>query len=152
MKRMIVDPQMCFFPEMEVAFPQDRCPGDWVIWADIAVPPDYDFPGYECSTLGQFRNKKTGRALYGTLARTGYQNIGLVKNGKQLWRQVHVVIATVFLPKPDAPTRLQVGHINGMPTDNRVVNLTWCTQPENSRHGWLLRGIRNRQKAMAGLV
>jgi hypothetical protein len=150
---MIVDPQAYMFPEMEVAFPPDRSPHDWVVWADINVPPDYDFPGYECSTLGQFRNKKTRRLLFGTPARGGYyQNIGLVKEGKQLWRQAHIVIATVFLPKPISLKRLEVGHLNGIGTDNRVVNLCWCTRKENSLHGWVLRGIRLRQEAVAALA
>lgn len=148
---MIVDPQMYIFPEMEISFPPDRCAGDWVIWADINVPPHYDFPGYEVSTMGQFRNKKTKRQLFGKFDGE-YISFGPIKNGKQEWRQAHIVVATVFLPKPISLKRLEVGHLNGIGTDNRVVNLCWCTRKENSLHGWLLRRIRQRKEAMVALA
>lgn len=68
-----------------------------------------------------------------TLSR-GYLRLGLCKNGKIHRFQVHRLVALSFILNPE--NKSQVNHINGIKTDNRVVNLEWATQSENMKHAF----------------
>lgn len=66
--------------------------------------------------------------------RKGYLFVNLCKGGEIINKNVHRIVAEAFLPNPnDLP---QVNHINGIKTDNRVVNLEWCTASQNKKHSW----------------
>ena len=58
-------------------------------------------------------------------------------NGKAEF--IHRIVASVFLPPP-REEQTQVNHINGMPSDNRAVNLEWCTAGENLQHSYDVLG------------
>lgn len=47
---------------------------------------------------------------------------------------IHRLVARAFIPTDDYA--LVVNHINGDRLDNRVENLEWCTQKQNSEHAW----------------
>lgn len=92
-----------------------------------------EFPKYEVSSFGRFRNKQTGRYMRVFKHENGYQHIGLVKNGKQLPRLVHRLVAQTFLEQPSSK-HSDVNHKNKIRDDNRLANLEWSTRSQNNKH------------------
>lgn len=65
----------------------------------------------------------------------GYHEVNLSKNGVSKSFKVHRLVALTFI-KNDCIEKNQINHKNGIKTDNRVENLEWVTNKENSEHSW----------------
>jgi hypothetical protein len=63
------------------------------------------FPLYEASTFGRFRRKYDCKIIGGTVSHNGYLHVGFMKNGKQITKLSHRIIAETFLPK--SPARIE---------------------------------------------
>lgn len=63
---------------------------------------------------------------------TGYKLINLSKNGKATSFRVHRLVADHFIPNVD--NKPFVNHLDGDKTNNKVENLEWATEKENSEH------------------
>jgi hypothetical protein len=85
------------------------------------------------------------RILRQHLGKRGYYVVNLSGHGKVRQRTVHSLVLEAFVgPRPDG---MEVRHLNGIRTDNRLCNLAYGTSMENNRdrnlHGTSNRGTRN---------
>lgn len=75
----------------------------------------------------------------------GYLGLSLRRNGKGHHQLVHVLVLRAF--RGNAPPSMECAHENGIPTDNRLENLSWKTkkanQADRARHGTHNRGERH---------
>lgn len=76
------------------------------------------------------------------LSKDGYYRVGLTKNKKQTYFQVHRLVAEAFIPNPDELP--QVNHKDENKLNNCVENLEWCTSKYNANYG--TRNERQRKK------
>lgn len=103
------------------------------IWKDIK-----GFEGlYKISNTGKilslkYKNGRKPTLKKPNLCKEGYYVINLCKDYKNKICRVHRLIAEAFIPNPE--NKPQVDHINAVRTDNRIENLRWVTNFENSRN------------------
>ena len=75
---------------------------------------------------------RSEKQLKPRLRKTGYFYVSLRKDGKTTDCTIHRLVAKTFLDKIDG---LDVNHINGNRTDNRLVNLELVSRSQNLLHG-----------------
>ena len=102
-----------------------------------------DYPNYSISSLGVIRNDTTKRIMKLKQDTKGYLIIGLTKDGIQKCFKHHQLIGLHFIPNPE--NYLQIDHINGDPSDNRLVNLRNATRTLNQEN--IRRAINNKQNS-----
>lgn len=97
------------------------------IWKDVV--------GYEgayivsnAGNVKRVKAKGTNERLVAKVPdRDGYIKVHLSRNGKAKKAILHRLVASAFI----GPSKLEVDHINGIKTDNRVENLEYVTSREN---------------------
>lgn len=111
------------------------------IWKDIA-----GYEGlYQVSNMGKVKRLPSGKRIRkntkninGKILQSfivgGYLRVGLCRNGKKQLIFVHRLVAIAFIPNHD--NKPIINHKNGIKTDNRSVNIEWCTYAENNRHAF----------------
>jgi len=92
--------------------------------------PIVGFPGYKVSDKGTVLGKRD-KPLACNLC-SGYLHTGLRKDGKQIFKNVHRLVAIAFLPNPD--NLPQVNHKDEVKTNNNKDNLEWCTRQYNQEY------------------
>ena len=99
---------------------------------------------YEVSSMGNVRSVDRhlmlgkqycllkGKPIKPYLTPKGYLMVDLCKNSQRTHYLVHRLVANAFIPNQNnLPC---IDHINTIKTDNRVENLRWCTNKENSNN------------------
>ena len=99
--------------------------------------PVVGFEGrYVVSNIGNVKSlnyNKTGKIKQlHTYFHIGYEWVGLSKNGFKKQYAIHRLVAEAFIPNPY--NKPQVDHINTIRHDNRVENLRWVTNKENTNN------------------
>ena len=91
---------------------------------------------YTIDSFGRVFSKKRNRFYYGRTSKNGYMYIALSDeegSKKQLFA-IHRLVALHFLKKIDK--KIQVNHIDGIKTNNLLINLEWVTASENVQHSY----------------
>jgi len=97
------------------------------IWKDIEGYED----SYRVSDLGRVFSIRSDILLKPNINSSGYHQVCL--RGSYL--TIHRLVLETFDPVEDMGS-LQGNHLNMIKTDNRFINLDWCTNLENQRHSW----------------
>jgi hypothetical protein len=93
---------------------------------------------YEVSTDGRVRvsdYRGTGKKRIRRLQNSnrGYKRVILTNGNIKKYELVHRLVAMAFIPNPE--NKETVNHKNEIKYDNRLINLEWMTQKENTNYG-----------------
>lgn len=108
-----------------------------------------DFPNYLITLDGRVFSMITMKFLKPNSTTTGYLSAQLYdKLGGSRRRLIHRLVAKAYLPNEE--NKAQVNHINGIKSDNCVLNLEWNTSSENNRHAFRtgLRFVDDKRRQM----
>jgi hypothetical protein len=103
---------------------------------------------YEVSNLGRVKSLpkaqfKTEKILKPYInPRNGYCYVGLHKNNKGIGTRIHCIVMNAFNPvekKPGYDPEYTIDHLDGDRTNNRLDNLEWCSQAENTQRALKVR-------------
>jgi hypothetical protein len=120
------------------------------IWKKVVLDRGLSSDHYEVSNLGRvkslqrFRKGKFGsnvsvnERILKPLNVYGYHNVNICIESVCYYFRVHRLVALAFLENYE--NKPAVNHINGIRNDNRLVNLEWVTNKENTIHSFNILG------------
>ena len=91
---------------------------------------------YEVSDLGRIKSlrRRKPKILSGDVSKEGYRRVWLLREKTNVAR----IVLRAFVGK--LPKEQEVNHKNGKPSDNRLVNIEYCTRSENLKHSFDILG------------
>jgi hypothetical protein len=117
------------------------------IWKPVVGRENF----YSVSSLGRLRSEYSTlrhppRMLSGYIDAAGYVRFALVKPKPRTEFLHHIVAAAFIGPRPD---RMEVNHMDGVPTNCSAANLEYLTPGDNQRHAYRI-GLRKEPLRMMG--
>lgn len=100
---------------------------------ECITKPIEGFEGYYVNSYGRVWSDKSKKWLAPSNNGKGYQIVILFKNGKQVCKSVHRLVAEAFVPNDDPQTKTEVDHLDGNRANNRADNLQWLSHTDNVR-------------------
>ena len=103
------------------------------IWKDVT-----GYEGlYKVSNYGNvislnYKNQHRSHLLSQSKSSTGYLHVQLYKSKIASTKNVHVLVASEFIQKPNQCD--EVNHKDGDKTNNHINNLEWVSKSENQKH------------------
>ena len=86
----------------------------------------------EGNVYSKYRDRVTWRKMAKRKKNNGYLIVSLRNNkGIKYTFNIHRLVALIYIPNPD--NKPCVGHKDNNRTNNRVENLYWCTNQENTQ-------------------
>lgn len=98
------------------------------------------YENYLISKSGLVYSIKAKKLLKPTIDYKGYYRVKLYSKGSTKTFSLHRLVALNYIENPD--NKPQINHINGIKSDNKVSNLEWVTNRENTIHA-IQNGLRN---------
>lgn len=99
--------------------------------------------GYYIDIEGNVYSTKTGNLVKLKPAiRNGYYGFSLHTKEKRIQKDVHRIVAEVFIPNPE--NKPEVNHKDGNKLNPHVTNLEWVTRKENNDHAILTGLTKNK--------
>lgn len=110
---------------------------------DVELRPCVGYEGlYAASSDGRIWSYPKTKRAWGIWLRAaanedGYFTVSLCdQSGSARSWLVHRLVAIAFLAVPDDSSAKEVNHKSGTKTDNRPLNLEWCTPKANIQHAY----------------
>lgn len=101
---------------------------DSEIWKSLS---SLGYSKYMISSHGRLYHIKNSERFLGTVGQERYVRPSLMgDNNKTRSIFMHVLVATMFIPKPSDDPNLTVDHIDKDRSNNKVTNLRWATKSE----------------------
>ena len=91
------------------------------------------FPGYWVNSYGRVWSDYTKKWLVPAPNSKGYLRVGLCRDGKQVFKAIHRLVAEAFVPNDDPEHKDTIDHIDSDKTNNRADNLQWLSRGDNVR-------------------
>lgn len=102
--------------------------------------------------VSTFSSSFPEREIRPCVARNGYLEVAVLKQGKRVKERVHRLVALAFCP--GFQDGLTVNHVDGNRLNNRPENLEWVSLARNTQHQWEigLIDLRGEKSPMAKLT
>ena len=97
---------------------------------------------YRITESGKIWSDRHSKFLTDKIANTGYGMIEYYIDGIRKRRNIHRILAELFIPNPE--NKPEVNHIDGNKLNNSLSNLEWVTHAENMQHANRTGLIKNR--------
>lgn len=102
------------------------------------------FENYLINTLGKVYSKYSNKYIKTNfIGNSGYYQVKLRINGRQVNKSLHRLLAETFIPNPNKFRT--INHINGNKLDNRLENLEWANDCYQQYHAYLT-GLKKHTK------